>query len=315
VANPREFKDERVFMNTVVRIRVVTTEPTVMTLNDIDSAFGQFDAVVMKFTRFNDSSELAHLNQNSGKEFRVSPELFMLAETMLTIAELSGGAYDPTIIDLLEAYGYDKNSNFSKLDKAELFQEIKAITAHRAGFNEIKLDKKKLTIKLIKGQRLDLGSIGKGYAIDLAAGILQKHQGFIINAGGDIRAKGKNKDGNYWKVGLLKTAPPNSKITDPGSFGYVLLKDSSVAGSGGWARKVGFFHHLLNPKSGLPINEVSQTYITGPDATQTDAWSTALFAMGAAGLEVMQKNTSLEGLIVMSNGDIKTTKGFNYFPE
>lgn len=302
-------------MNTVVRIRVVTDSPTVATRNDINTAFAQFDDVVRKFTRFNDTSQLAVLNQNSGKEYPVSAELFQIVEIMLQIAGLSGGAYDPTIIDLLEAYGYGKNMDFSKLDRPELFREIKAITALRASFSEIKLNKKKLTIKLVKGQRLDLGSIGKGYAIDLAAGILLKHQGFIINAGGDIRAGGKNLDGNYWKAGLLKTAPPNAKISDPGFFGYVELKDSSVAGSGGWARKVGFFHHLLNPKSGLPINEVSQTYITGPDSIQTDAWSTALFAMGVPGLKVMEKNTGLEGLIVMSNGKIKTTRGFNYFPE
>ena len=309
----KEYLDERVFMNTRVRIKVISDKGTVYTLKKIDKAFDQFRYVVDKFTRFKDTSELSGLNANSGKPYKVSGELVMLLKIMLEIARKTEGAYDPTVIDLLEAYGYDSNYDFKKLDNPRLYEEIQAIALKRPSFREIKIDEKKTTVKLAKGQRIDMGSIGKGYAIDLAAEILEEFGNYIVNAGGDIRCLGRSIDNEPWRVGLMRTQAPNAKLSDYAVFGYVELEEGSVTGSGGWARRVKFFHHLLNPKTGLPVNKVSQTYTIGKKATEADAWSTALFTMGKEGLDLIEKTDDLEGMIVMTDGSIFKTKGFHYY--
>lgn len=299
-------------MNTLIRIRVISEAGTIETLKAISKAFSQFDRVVRLYTRFNDTSQLAMLNAQSGKTVEVSSELFNLVEKMLEISRLTEGAYDPTIIDLLEFYGFGKTSDYSRLDNPELMKELNALIKARPSFKEIELNRNRHSIKLVKGQRLDLGSIGKGFAIDLAAKTLAKFPSFIINAGGDIRAKGRNIENKYWRLGLMKTPLPNKQIQSDTFIGYTTVKNASLAGSGGWARKVKFFHHLIQPSSGLPMNEISQTYVSHKNATDADAWSTALFVSGSGALKILESLPGFEALLVNHDGTIEKTSGFSY---
>lgn len=299
-------KAERVFMNTQIKISVISDKGTVYTHGKINDAFDQFDYVVKKFTRFDSLSELSKLNTSSGKAFVVSPELYKLVSYAIDIANKTDGAFDPTVIDLLEAYGYDKESNYSQLDNPKLMERIKHISSTRPSFKGIIFNESNSTITLKKGQRIDLGSIGKGYAIDLAKKALEEFDSFIINAGGDVYAKGNSKEGKPWKIGLYKTPLPGKERSKEDMFGAVELKNQCIAGSGGWARRVKFFHHLLNPKTGLPINNVSQTYVIANNAMDADSWATALFTMGESGLKLLKKN-GFEGIIVNSSGAINKT--------
>jgi len=140
---------------------------------------------------------------------------------------------------------------------------------------------------------------------------LDKFPAFIINAGGDIRAKGLNVQGKPWKVALYKTQLPNQRITDDYILGFIDLNNASVASSGGWARRVSFFHHLLNPKTGMPENISTQSYVIGKTALTSDAWATILYLTGQAGLELLEKN-GLQGLVISESGQIFKTPGFVY---
>jgi thiamine biosynthesis lipoprotein len=309
------YSEEQVFMNTIIRIQVISDKGTVFTKNKIRKAFGNFSRVVDRFSRFSDYSELSILNSNSGKFFRVSQELFILITFILDLANISKGAFDPTIIDLLEAYGYDKKQTFDKLNKPEIYDEIKKMIKDRPSWQEIKLDRKNLSVKLAKGQKLDLGSVGKGYAIDLAYKDLKKEfDHFLINAGGDIRVSGLNDKGLYWKIMLYKAPLPNHAETgkDANSLGLIEMEPGkSIACSGGWARRVGAFHHLLSPFDGLPINENSQSYVVGPNAMQADAWATLLFVTGKSALPIMRSH-ELAGLLLDFQGNIFQSDNFYY---
>lgn len=308
------FSDERVFMNTIIRMQVVSEKGTIFTREKIDEAYDCFEHVVNKFSRFARESELSLLNRSAGRAYQVSPELFDLVVKALKIAEITDGAYDPTIIDLLEAYGYDNDQNFERMNQRNLSVEVAKLASDRPSFREISLNVKDHTIKLHLKQRLDLGSIGKGYAIDLAFDVLKKSgcSGFLINAGGDLRAFGNNPSGLPWKVLLFKSQLPNQRIDQQLFLGNMLLENCAVCGSGGWARKVGSFHHLLDPKSGQPINTVAQTYVSGPNATDTDLWATALYVTGVAGLKLV-KNAGCAGLIVTAAGEVLQTDNFEYY--
>ncbi len=269
---------EKNFMNTVITFKVVQAKQnTVDILDSIEKGFDQFDRIVKQYTRFNEDSELSNLNRNSGSWTKISAEFFELIEYMLNLAKETDGCFDPTIIDFLETYGYDKNYDFSKLDNPKLDDMVKNISVTRASFKDIELDKKNLKVKLVKGQRIDLGGVGKGYAIDCAFDELEKvSDNFLIDAGGDIRAKGKNEKGEVWKV-ALKNKNESGEIVE---IGFIELDNKSVASSGSWARKVKQFHHLINPKTGLPENKYTTVYVVAQKGIDADAWGTALFVGG-----------------------------------
>jgi len=296
-------------MNTTVRITVYSDKSTIYTQEKFQEAFDCFTQVVKKYTRFDSSSELAKLNNSNGEAFKVSPEMFRLIKYMLELSNLTNGRYDPTIIDLLEAYGYGEGRNFEELNDEELYSKIKKLVESRPHPRDIILDEKSLTVKLAKRQRLDLGSVGKGYAIDLAYEVLDVFPALMINAGGDIRVKGPKPDKNEWSIGLYKTPLANRPIQESQLFGTVTLKGGSVCGSGGWVRRVRFFHHLLSPHTGTPINETSQSFVFAPTALEADAWATILFILGSKGLAQLEKN-GYEGIVVDQAGKIFETNSY-----
>lgn len=298
-------------MNTNISIQVYSDLGTVKTKEQLDKAFAMFDLVVKKYTRFDNSSELSRLNKSNGKLYQVSTEFFELIEYLLELSQITNGVFDPTIIDLLELYGYDKNQSYEQLDDPTLLNKIKTYLSRRPTPSSIELYKETSEVKLVKGQRIDLGSIGKGFAVDLAHNVLsESFKAFLINAGGDVRIKTDKTIKPTWIVDLFRAPLPNQAPVEDASWGQLELSGNiSVAGSGGWVRRIKFFHHLLNPKTGLPQNIVSQTFTIADNAISADAWATILFLMGKAGTELAAQN-NIEYMIIMADGEILRSTGF-----
>jgi thiamine biosynthesis lipoprotein len=286
-------EEVRDFMKTKIRIKVIKkAEGTIEVQDAIENAFGEFDRIVKNYTRFNENSELSNLNRNSGKWVKISQEFFDLVEFMLQISKDTDGSFDPTVIDFLETYGYDRNYNFSKLENPELDSFVQNLVKKRKSWGEIKLDKESRKIKLAEGQKIDLGAVGKGYAIDCAFEKLEKIGNFLIDAGGDIRAKGKNERNGFWEVGLMDKSGEEEKF-----IGTISLQDEALASSGSWARKVKQFHHLINPKTGKPENARRTVYVKAKTAMIADAWATAIFVSGSKDLSKQIEKNGLEVLL------------------
>lgn len=293
--------EERIFMNTRISFQVWTSTDREQTYQIIEDAFQKFHYVVNNFSRFDPRSELSRMNDRSGEEVKISNELFYLIKRSLNLAVKTQGAFDPTIIDILEAYGYNAKYNFEKLDNPKaLAEEIRMLMKSRPSFQDILMNEKKSTIKLKPRQRIDLGGIGKGYAIDLAYEVLKPLENFLINAGGDLRTKGVNKEGKPWTISL---AVPGQE-----PIGEVSLSDASIACSGSWARQVKFFHHLIDTRTGKPSNKSIISYIIADNAVDADTWCTALFVMGRDGLSLIKKEGH-EGMCMVGK-KIYKTEGF-----
>lgn len=269
---------DKKFMNTTITIKAVqNNEATVDIMDAIERAYGEFDRIVKQYTRFDESSELSNLNRNSGTWVKISGEFFDLVKYMLDLADQTDGAFDPTIIDFLDVYGYNKNYDYSNLENPELNKIIDERAKNRPSWNEIELDPEGKRVKLSKDQRIDLGGVGKGYAIDCAYNqLLKTIPNFLIDAGGDLRSSGTNEEGTLWSVGLKSM----SQEEVPEVIGGLTLDNEAVASSGSWARKVKQFHHLINPKTGLPENQFRTVYVQAKSAIDADAWATALFVGG-----------------------------------
>lgn len=278
---------QKKFMNTTITIKVVQKEQgTVEIMNAIENAFGEFDRIVKLYTRFDERSELSNLNRQSGRWITVSEEFFYLIEYMLNLAHKTDGAFDPTVIDFLEIYGYDKNYDFSKLENSKLSELVQKRIEVRPSFKEIQLDKDNLKVKLAPTQRIDLGGIGKGYAIDCACKHLEKFENFLVDGGGDLRANGLNEVEKPWIADMLTEDEEGKKV----SIGQLELKNEALACSGSWGRRFKQFHHLINPINGKPENSRKTVFIKAPTALEADSWATAVFIGGKRVLEILPKN-------------------------
>jgi thiamine biosynthesis lipoprotein len=299
---------ERKFMNTVIGISVVRTPRlgTVKIQERIEAAFAQFDRIVKQFTRFDQSSELSNLNRRSGQWTQVSDELFALVGQMLELSKQTAGAFDPTVIDFLETYGYDPNYDFSKLDQPDLNKLVERIVHERKSWEAIELDKTHKKIKLADAQRIDLGGIGKGYAIDCAHEELRGLENFMINAGGDVRVLGENEKGEAWNISLqhLDKTNPQKQIT----VGKISSTDIALASSGSWARRVKQFHHLIDTRTGQPVEGLQTVFVTADTAASADGWATALFVGGNKLLEQLPEG--IEAMLINSQDKATLTGKF-----
>ncbi|MEI6887235.1 MAG: FAD:protein FMN transferase [bacterium] len=288
-------------MNTKITIQSYSNLPKSKIQKYFDRAYSKFEYVVKNFSRFDELSELSKLNKDNGHRHKVSKELYDLVKYSLDLATKTNGAFDPTIIDILEAYGYDNKYDFSKLDNKILMEkEIETIVKNRKRFKDIKLENVNSNhyITLQSTQRIDLGGSGKGYAIDLAYKELLPLSNFLIEAGGDIRCGGYTYDLNSsslkkhnWIVGLSNPDNPSENI------GNVELEAGySIACSGSFARKVKYFHHLIDPKTGKPKDGVKSVFVIAPSAIIADSYATASFVMGESIREILPENTKLKVL-------------------
>jgi FAD:protein FMN transferase len=314
----RELSRQDNLMKTTVAITAVYDPDqfsTVSVAEKMETAFAEFHRVVKQYTRFEPTSELSVLNQHSGEWWEVNPEFYELTKFMLELAEQTGGVYDPTIIDILEAYGYDPKYDFSKLEDPELEAKIQKLVETRPSYKQIELKDGK--VKLMPGQRLELGGIGKGYAIDLAYEKLKEIGSFMIDAGGDIRVLGTNVEGGKWRIGLKHKFMLPEKDADGNPmfeervFGAIHSNDLAVASSGSWARRVGKFHHILNPATGQPSDTYATVFTAAPTALLADAWATPLFIAGTELIKNAPKNIS--AMWVKADGEAEVSEEFPEF--
>lgn len=269
-------------MNTLIEVSAEADLSTVVLEDSVEESLSKFDYVVKKFSRFDPHSELSKLNRSSGMAFEASEELFRLVSFALKASRETGGMYDPTIIDLLSAFGYDRSYDESRilnrLNQEGLAEQIKHIRSKRPSPLEIYLNQRSKTIKLMPKQRIDLGSVAKGYAIDLAASVLVKSgvERFLINAGGDVYSKGG------YKIALFDPRTSEGKV-----FETIDIDSQAIAGSGSFARRVGVFSHIIFPKA-KNYEPPVQTYVIAPTATEADLYATVLFLLGRKGLPLVE---------------------------
>jgi FAD:protein FMN transferase len=157
--------------------------------------------------------------------------------------------------------------------------------------------------------RLDLGGIGKGYAIDQLKTILQQRKpNALLNFGqSSIWALGSPPDAPGWRI--LVQRPDGTPA------GVITLRDQalSISGTMGQPFIINGQHygHIIDPRSGKPIRQNLQACILAPTATQAEAFSKALLILGKQqGIALLQQHPGVEGLLLDTNGHYWMTKGW-----
>jgi thiamine biosynthesis lipoprotein len=269
------------------------------------AAFQRIDALEDIMSDYQADSELMRLcDQPFGTPVPVSAELFDVLQRARKVSELSDGAFDVTVGPYVRLWRFAR--------KRKVLPTPAEIAAARAavGWQKLRLDARGRTVTLlVPNMRLDLGSIGKGYAADAALQIL-KGRGIdraIVAASGDIAVGNPPPRQQGWKVdiaafGGATNIPPRT----------LLLHNAGISTSGDTEQFIEIngvhYSHIVNPATGLGLTNRIQATIIGPDATTTDSLDTTVSLLGVQrGFALIDSWSHLAALIVIiDNGQIHT---------
>jgi FAD:protein FMN transferase len=236
--NPPLHRDKQVLMGTF--IEVISPDERAAGI-----VFPEIKRIEKLLSKYDPESEVSRLN--SGKEFKLSPETFFVLKKCREFWALSNGNFDVTVGPLMDIWGFtDKKPRIP--DSAE----IKSALA-RVGMDKIVFNDADNMIKFsIPGMRIDLGGIGKGFALDCAVKKLKESdvKVCLINAGGQIFSVGE-KNGKPWRIGIQS---PRSRASEPAK--PLLLSGGSISTSGDYeqffTQKEHRYAHIIDPKTGMP---------------------------------------------------------------
>jgi FAD:protein FMN transferase len=253
-----------------------------------DACMAWFDEVDARLSRFHPESELRQLNRSGGAWFDASPVLYGAVEAAVRAARASDGLFDPTLLAQLEALGYDRD--FMLIERREITTGGEARptwTPPTQAWRAVELDPGAMRIRLPAGARLDLGGIAKGWAADLAfTAYCEPFPGALVNVGGDLRASGGPQENEAWSVGM-RSPRAEAGAPAPGAPEWaatIRLSRGALATSGAvrrWWREGGAVrHHLLDPRTGLPLHLWTGADMDG--AAEADAPDSRPIAMVTA---------------------------------
>ena len=255
-----------------------------------EEAIAEIERLEERLSLYRPSSEIAGLNARAARgPVRVTPPVFALLQHAQQLTHETGGAFDITIGPLVRCWGFMGGTG--RLPSAEELAEARAII----GMDLVHLDAKNFTVQFAReGVTLDLGAIGKGYAIDRAIEVLRDAgiTSALLHGGtSTVYALGHPPDAEYWKVAVEN--PPASVTATAIPLPPLLLKDQAMSVSAIWGRsfeKEGqIFGHVLDPRTGNPAARAVLAAVILPSATETDALSTALLTLGAEGHDKIAK--------------------------
>src|SRR2546422_1154413 len=244
-----------------------------------EAAFDEIERVEAALSNYRSSSELSRINANAANAPVVTdPEVFALLERAFVYSRESDGPFDVTVGKLMKAWGFFRGAGHYPSS------EELARAREQTGWQRVRLDQRTRSVLfLAQGIELDLGGIGKGYALDCVARVLREAgvtAALISSGSSSIYAIGAPPGQAGWPV----------RVSDPLDrtriLSTILLKDQSLATSGNYEK---FFQlsgrtycHIMDPGTGRPVEGMLQTSVIAPEATDSDALSTAVFVMGAA---------------------------------
>jgi thiamine biosynthesis lipoprotein len=247
-------------------------------------------------------SEISRFNEES-YSFRFNLPYFLpVLRRSKEIVDASRGAFDPTVMPLVNAWGFGP-ANDSSRDSTSI-DSIRAFV----GFDKIIFNDDSLW-KTDSRTQLDFSAIAKGYGVDVVADFIHSKgiENLLVEIGGEVVAKGINLRTNHnWQLGILD---PTSTPEDRKLFAYVPLKDQGMATSGNYFnyREVNGIKvsHTIDPKSGYSVqhNLLSATVFAN-DCMTADAWATAFMVMGVEqAKKILDERKELNAFLIYSGDD------------
>ena len=274
-------------------------------LSGAEDTLRQLDAAL---TAQGAEGEAAALNAADG-QWTAVPQSGALLKQTLDLAELTGGALDPTAYAAVKAWGF-ADGNYTVPDREELDALKTAID-----YTQVEVSEDGAQARLAPGQQIDFGATAKGYAGDLLRQQLEQAgiSSALLDLGqSSIAAVGTKPDGSPWRIGIQDPA------ADSGTYlGVLELSGRSMGTSGSYQR---YFEqdgvrycHIIDPSTAAPARSgLASVTVVADSCLLCDGLSTALFVMGLEdGVQFWRENSSLgfDVIFVTDAGEIFVTSG------
>ena len=262
-----------------------------------DEAFAAMAEVDRLMSHYRDDSEVSAINRQAGATpVRVSDPVMAVLTAAETLSRRSNGAFDITVGPLMKLWGF-----YQKQPHVPTRTELDAIRP-LVDYRGVRLDPRAGTVRLARrGMEIDLGGIAKGFAVELAGGVLRRrHVSGSIDAGGNQYFVGTPPDHTRWRVG----------IEDPTRQGALLgtlnLTDGAVATSGSYhnffeiaGRRYG---HILDPRTLAPSDTSLSVTVVASDATIADGLTKAIFLLGPTAGRALAESFPRTSVLIATRG-------------
>jgi thiamine biosynthesis lipoprotein len=269
------------------------------------AAVADFEA---KFSRFLDGSLISRINAAAGQHWvEVDEEADRLFGLCADLVFFTRGAFDPTALPLIRLWNWKRNPPVVPEDQAI------AAARERVGWNKVQRRRGAIFLPQA-GMCLDLGGVGKEYAVDLAVALAAQHglANVLVDFGQDIRARGRPPGRPAWHVGLENPKQPGS------CWASVAVTDQAVASSGDYLRH--FVHqgrrygHIIDPRTGYPVhNDCRAVSVVAPACTTAGILTTTAFILGPQdGFNLINSHYGASGAIVTDQGNLITPRFYEH---
>lgn len=247
-----------------------------------EEALAEITRLDARLSVYQPTSDVSWINAHAAqRDVKVEPRLFALLQRCVELSEATDGAFDITMGPLIRAWKFMGDTGaFPTLDAV-------AGARTRVGYEHLRLDPGASTIRFARaGMAIDLGAVGKGFAIDQAIGVLRAHgvtRALLHGGTSSVHAIGRPSEGNAWRIAWR-----------PGTSGAKILEVCNSALSVSAQHGKSFVHagrrygHVIHPCTGWPVDVSGSTVVTGPRSLECDALSTALLVNGTDWLRVMR---------------------------
>ena len=288
----------QIMMDTVVTIRLYDGNDDVLS-----GAMKLCKRYENLLSRTVEDSDIYKINHSNGQPVEVSDDTAELLRTALDIAEKSNGAFDPTVLPLVELWDVTNSKTVPPI--TEIQTALQSV-----GYKSVVLNGNTVTLK--NGARLDLGGIAKGFIADKLKIYLKENgvKSAIINLGGNTLLVG-DKNGNDFSVGVQKPFGKQNELS-----ATVYISDKTAVTSGVYQRYFEqdgkIYHHIIDPKTGHPTdNGISAVTVLTDSSTIADGLSTACLILGIEKGTELAKQYGAELIFIDESGKITLTNGLN----
>jgi FAD:protein FMN transferase len=279
-------------MSTIVQISINHE----LFANDMMPIYKLFELIEDTCSRFRSDSELSQLNQQVGKEVKVSGEMFSILSAAIRFYEETEGIFNPNVLSVLESHGYSKSIERIKGKELAISFPSSVATINSQPFT---LNESNLSVTLLS--KIDLGGVAKGWVIDRATQLLERLGYGFINVGGDIRIFGSLP--RPLNIGIESPFAVEEMISSIQVEKEALATSTTMKRK--WLMNGQWQHHLIDTKTGKPSEStiVSAT-ITAPTALEADVWAKTVLLLGEQKGQEWIARKGVTSVLITSDGAI-----------
>ena len=297
-------------MGTTYTIRLV--HPVIDPVK-INSLKLEIDSILVEINRqmstYILNSEISLFNQMSENAvINISDGFAKVIKRSIHWGEVTSGAFDISVLPSVLLWRRGKSDReYEEIWEPPTDLES-VIYLSYVGFEKLKLNQNNL-YKVFKEQMIDVNAIAKGWGVDQLFDYLasQKYQHFMVEIGGEVRTKGKNNKGKFWRIGIDK--PVLNSIPGNQIYAIAELNNNAMATSGNYRNYYEFdglqYSHIIDPRTGVALqSDIASVTVTGPNCMDADALATALNVMTVDdGIDLVESLDGVEALWIIKNQD------------